>query len=152
MRPDDPAVSHILERAMVARLATVSKTGRPHANPLYFVVEGPHIHLGTVLGTLAARNVAANPAVQILFEVESDPDDQRVVRVEGAAEIRTDREMLRRYRRRDARKYFGSPRSWWLTLTHTHQMWLTRRYLSAAGANEGHCVIVVEPTNAEILT
>ena len=37
MNPDDPAVVDILRRAMVARIATVSRNGRPHINPLYFI-------------------------------------------------------------------------------------------------------------------
>ena len=67
----DAAVDDILARAMVARIATISRNGRPHVNPLYFVVEHDHVHLGTATYTLAAHNARANPAVQVLFEIES---------------------------------------------------------------------------------
>lgn len=152
MDPGDIEVRRILDRAMVARLATISANGRPHANPLYFVVDGPRVHLGTGLDTLAARNVAANPAVQILFELERDAGDRRVLRLNGNAVLRTEPHILRKYRRRDGRKYFGAPRGWWMTLRHLRQMWLTRRYLSTSDPKAGHCVIEVEPTSAEILT
>ena len=67
MRLTDPVVEEILEKAMVARIATMSRNGRPHLNPLYFVVADGHVHLGTAGYTLAAHNVEANPTVQILF-------------------------------------------------------------------------------------
>lgn len=136
---------------MVARLATMSRNDRPHVNPLYFVLDGPRVQLGTVADTLAAKNVAANPAVQILFEVEGDPDDRRVMRMNGRATIRNEPDLLRRYRRQDSRKYFRSPRSWWLTLKHLRQLWLTRRYLFTEEPESGHCIIEVGPTAAEIL-
>jgi general stress protein 26 len=54
MHPDDPAVADILRHAKVARIATVSRNGRPHVNPLYFVTGRGKIYLGTVDRTLAA--------------------------------------------------------------------------------------------------
>lgn len=57
---------------MVARLSTMSKSGRPHVNPIYFVWHNGSIRLGTATGTLAARNVVGNPQVQVLLEVESE--------------------------------------------------------------------------------
>src|ERR1700757_1213668 len=105
MHLDDPAVVEILRRAMVARIATVSRNGRPHVNPLYFVCGNGKIYLGTVDRTLAALNVKANPRVTILFEVESEPNDRRVLRIHGSAVVHTDARLCRWYRRRDLRKY-----------------------------------------------
>lgn len=147
----DPSVREVLERAMVARLATVSRTGRPHVNPIYFVLDGPRIWMGTVTGTLAARNVAANPSVQLLFEAEGDPSDRRLVRVDGTATIRTDPELLREYKRRDARKYFRSLRGLVMSLRHLRRLFLTTKYLSTADPESRHCVIEVEPTRIEVL-
>ena len=79
MNPDDPAVADILRRAMVARIATISRMGRPHVNPLYFVYGEGKIYLGTSDRTLAALNVKANPWVTILLNVESEPSDRRVL-------------------------------------------------------------------------
>jgi Pyridoxamine 5'-phosphate oxidase len=50
-----------MRRSMVARIATLSRNGRPSINPLYFVYLNGHIWLGTVDWTLAARNVNADP-------------------------------------------------------------------------------------------
>ncbi len=136
---------------MVARLATISRSGRPHVNPIYFVLSDGRIHLGTVTGTLAARNVRANPAVQILFEVEADPSDRRILRLEGTAVVRTEPVLRRDYRRRISRKYFRSLPGLWMSLTHLRQLFLTRSYLFTGDAGSRHCVIEVEPTSVEML-
>ena len=94
MNPDDPAVVDILRRAMVARIATVSCNGRPHVNPLYFVYGNGKIYLGTTDRTLAALNVKADPRVTILFNIEREPNDRRVLRIRGGAVVRTDSEVM----------------------------------------------------------
>ena len=77
MNPDDLAVADVLRRARVARIATVSRNGRPHVNPLYFVMGNGKIYLGTVDRTLAALNVKADPRVTILFNIEREPGDSQ---------------------------------------------------------------------------
>lgn len=147
----DAAAREVLERAMVARLATVSRSGRPHVNPNYFVLDEDRVWLGTTTGTLAARNVAANPEVQLLFEVEDDLSDRRLVRMTGLATIRTDPELLRQYKRRDARKYFRSLRGLLMSLRNFHRLYLTTKYLTTTDPTSRHCVIEVEPGSIEIL-
>ena len=147
----DPSVRHLLDRAMVARLVTMSRLGRPHVNPNYFVVDGSRLWLGTTTGTLAARNVAANPFVQLLLENEQDPSDLRLIRITGGATIKTEPNLLKEYRRRDARKYFRSWRGLLMSLRHLHRLFLTSKYLSATDPTSRHCVIEVEPTRIEIL-
>jgi general stress protein 26 len=90
MNADDPAVLDIMRRSMVARIASLSLNGRPSINPLYFIYLNGHIWLGTSDWTLAARNVKADPRVGVLFKVEQDPSDQRVLRITGRASVRTD--------------------------------------------------------------
>jgi predicted pyridoxine 5'-phosphate oxidase superfamily flavin-nucleotide-binding protein len=96
MKAADPAVLEVLRRSMVARIATPSRNGRPSINPLYFVQVNGQIWLGTVEWTLAARNVQADPRVRVLFEVERDPSDARVLRIRGRARVaRTGRRSVR---------------------------------------------------------
>jgi general stress protein 26 len=151
MNPDDPAVVGILRRAMVARIATVSRTGRPHVNPLYFVYERGKIYLGTSDRTLAVLNVKADPRVTILFNVESRPGDRRILRVHGAATVRTDSGLSRWYVRRDAQKYFMSRRGLQNVLTHARLLPALRRYLSS-GRKGKRCVLEVRPGEVELLT
>ena len=105
MNPDDPAVVEILRRAMVARIATVSRNGRPHVNPLYFVRGNGKIYLGTTDRTLAALNVKATPRVMILFDIDGEPNDRRVLGIRGGAIVRTDAGLCRWYVVHDLRKY-----------------------------------------------
>jgi general stress protein 26 len=148
MSPIDQPLARFLDRAMVARIATVSRNGRPHVNPLYFVRVGDHLHLGTATFTLAARNVAANPTVQILVEVENDPDDNRLVRIDGTATIRTETALLERYRSAVARRYVVTPRGLWNMLVHPRQWRPLRRHVTS----DDGCVIDVTATRAEWLT
>lgn len=143
---DKPAV-HILRRAMVARIATMSRTGRPHVNPLYFVVIDGRIHLGTATYTLAAHNVEANPAVEIIFEDERNRRDQRLLRLQGTASVRTDPPLMERYRRGVARKYVVTPRGLLNMLVHPRQWGPMRRHMAGGQA----CVIEVTPSSVEVV-
>lgn len=149
MKPDDPLAQNIIRHAMVARIATVSRSGRPHVNPLYFVYGAPTIYLGTMDRTLAARNIAANPRVALLFTTDGQPGS--ILRVRGRAMVRTDPGLIRWYLRRDARKYFMTPRGLADTVRHARLLPLLRRYLSS-GAKGERCVIEVQPVSAELLT
>jgi general stress protein 26 len=148
---DDPAVVEILRRAMVARIATVSRNGRPHVNPLYFLCGNGKIYLGTTDRTLAARNVKADPRVSILFNVESKPNDRRVLRIRGSAIVRTDSKLCRWYVVRDLRKYFMSRRGIGNALVHARLLPVVRRFISS-GEKGAECVLEVRPQYAELLT
>ena len=109
MNPDDPAVVDILRRAMVARIATVSRNGRPLTSTRCTSCRG------TGKSTSAPRterwqrwNVKANPRVTILFDVEREPNDRRVLTIHGTAIVRTDSRLCRWYVVRDYRKYILS--------------------------------------------
>jgi general stress protein 26 len=151
MNPNDPAVVHILRRAMVARIATVSRNGRPHVNPLYFVCGSGKIYLGTTDRTLAALNVKANQRVTIMFNIESEPNDRRVLRIHGGAVVRTDARLCRWYIRRDLRKYIFSRRGFGNALAHARLLPLVRRFVSS-GEKGQECVLEVRPEEAEFLT
>jgi general stress protein 26 len=155
MNPDDPAAVDILRRAMVARIATVSRNGRPHVNPLYFVCGNGKIYLGTTDRTLAALNVKADPRVTILFNVEREPNDLRVLRIHGDAIVRTDSKTNRWYVIRDLRKYIMSRRGLGNALAHARLLPAVRRYVSSKekGKEKGKaCVLEVRSEEAELLT
>jgi general stress protein 26 len=151
MRLDDPVVTEILSRAMVARIATVSCNGRPHVNPLYFLCGNGKIYLGTTDLTLAARNVKANPRATVLFNIESDPDDRRVLRIRGAAMVRIDSRLNRWYLVRDLRKYFGSRRGLGNTVAHARLLPTVARFV-LSGEKGKPCVLEVQPEDTELLT
>jgi general stress protein 26 len=151
MKTDDRVALDIMRRCMVARIATLSRNGRPTINPLYFVYLNGRIWLGTPDWTLAVRNVKADPRVSVLFEAEQDPRDRRVLRIHGRASIRADQKVLRSYNLRVARRYILTPGGIYNALTHLQQLSL-RRYYIAQNAEKGRsCVIEVIPEQVELL-
>lgn len=151
MRLDDPVVTEILSRAMVARIATVSRNGRPHVNPLFFLCGNGKIYLGTTDRTLAARNVKANPRITVLFNIERNPDDPRVLRIRGNSVVRIDSGLNRWYLLRDLRKYFGSRRGLANLLAHARLLPTVARFV-LSGEKGRPCVLEVQPEDAELLT
>ena len=151
MKADDPAARELLRRAMVARIATLSRNGRPSVNPLYFIQRDDKIWLGTSDWTLAARNVRADPRVSLLFEVERDPGDRRLLRIRGRASVRTDAQVLRPYNLRVAFKYVLTPggmRNW---LSNVRQLRLQGLYRAQSAQKGRACVIEVTPEQVELL-
>lgn len=151
MIADDPVVLDILRRSMVARIATLSRSGRPSVNPLYFIYLNGQVWLGTPEWTLAARNVKADSRVSVLFNVEKDPGDHRVLRIRGQARVRMDAEAMRSYNLRAARKYVLTPGGIYNWLTHPRQLWL-RRYYTAQSSQKGRSAVIdVTPEQFEVL-
>lgn len=151
MGANDPAVRSVLRRAMVARIATLSRSGRPNINPLYFVVCHDRIWLGTASWTLAARNVQADPRVSLLLDVEQGRMPGRVLRLSGHASVRTNPEVMRPFVLRAARKYYGTPGGLRHMLAHLRQVPAMRAY-HAQGREKGQpCVIEVIAERAEFL-
>jgi general stress protein 26 len=150
MKPDDPVVVDILRRAMVARIATLSRNGRPHVNPLYFVRRKDNIYLGTTDRTLAALNIKSDPRVTILFNVEGEPNGTRILRIRGAATVRTDGAISRWYIPRDVQKYFMSRQGLRNTVAHTRLLPIVRRFV-ASGEKGRACVLEVRPEEAELV-
>jgi len=148
---DDPAARAILRCAMVARLATLSGSGRPSVTPLYFVCRAGHVWLGTPVWTLAVRDVKADPRVSLLFNVEGAPGDGRLLRLAGRATVRTDAEAQRSYVWRVALKYSLSPGGLWSQLAHLRLLPLQRRYRAQSAARGPGAVIDVTPEGVELL-
>ncbi|SRR6266567_132723 len=151
MKTDDPVVLDVMKRSMIARIATLSRNGRPSINPLYFIYLNDHIWLGTVDWTLAARNVKADPRVSVLFEVEQDARDHRVLRISGRASVRMEQKVQRSYNLRTARKYPPSARRNPQCLTHIRLLLPMHNYHVQAAEKGQPCIIEVTPEQAEFL-
>jgi hypothetical protein len=148
MRFDDPLARRLRRSCRVARIATMSRNGRPSVNPLYNVVSGDEILLGTSTWTLAARNIAADPRVCVVFEAEPGPAD-RVLRVTGRAEVRTDRRAVRAFVRGCAQRYVLAPGALRNMVAHGRQHRLRTAYYAQSAARGVTCVIAVRPEHAE---
>ena len=109
MNTENRAVRDFIRQSMVARIATLSQSGRPSITPLYFVVVKDHIWLGTADWTLAAREAKADLRVSILFQIEQNLKDHRILRIMGNANVRTDAKTMRSSNLRMAFKYILTP-------------------------------------------
>lgn len=152
MNINDPEVHGLIRHSMVARIATLSHNGRPSITPLYFVIVDGHIWLGTADWTLAAREVAANPCVSVLFEIERNRNGHRILRVTGSACIRTDSKTMKTSNLRMLRKYILTPGAILNRLTHLQLLGALRDYRAQGKAKGQGCVIDVTPERIEILS
>ena len=152
MNSPDPAVIDVIRRCLVARIATLSGHGRPSINPLYFVYVNDHVWFGTSDWTLAARNVKADPRVSVLFNVERNRTDRRVLRLTGRASVNTNQAVMRLYNQRVARKYVLTPRGL-LHYARNFRLLRPMHDYHAQSAEKGlPCIIDVTPERAEFLT
>ncbi len=150
MNATAPIARDILRRGMVARIATLSRNGRPSANPLYFIQQDGKIWLGTVDWTLAARNVTADPRVSVLIEWEQAQERTQVLRISGKARLRTDPQAMRTYNLRVAVKYLLKPGAIRNMLAHLGQLGLQAGYRRQNAQKGRPCVIEVTPEQVEL--
>jgi general stress protein 26 len=151
MNVDDPAVVEVVRRCMVARIATLSSNGRPSINPLYFIHIDSHVWLGTSAWTLAARNVKADPRVSVLFNIERDRSDQRVLRISGRASVNTNRDVQEIYKKQVAYKYVLTPGGILNYLMNLRLLRPMHDYHAQSAEKGLPCVIDVIPEHAEFL-
>lgn len=149
MTVDDPIAAAILQRSMVARIASLAPDARPSVTPLYFVAVRGHIWLGTVDWTIAVRNLRLDPRVSVLFEVERDRGERPVLRIAGHASIRRDPETWHSYVLRVARKYVLTPGGIGNVMAHFRQRPMRRAYAAQSAAKGSSCVIDVTPEQVE---
>jgi PPOX class probable F420-dependent enzyme len=95
----------LLERTVLGHLATLSPSGRPQVNPVWFISDGARVLLSIKPDTNKYRNLRANPAVAISI---SDPEQpMRYLELRGTV---TDFELFDNlsWVNQLARKYTGS--------------------------------------------
>jgi PPOX class probable F420-dependent enzyme len=74
----------LIERPVLANVATVDSTGRPQLTPVWIDLEGNDLVFNTAKGRAKFTNLEKNPSVAVSIV---DPDDQyNVVVVRGTAE------------------------------------------------------------------
>jgi general stress protein 26 len=115
---DDPAAHAAIRRARIARIVTVSPSGRPQIMPLWFALIDGRIHMSNAATSPTVHNIAREPRVLVLFEA----DGGRIVRVRGTARYLTDRGALRRLVRPSLTKYYFHPRALWLAVRNMRRL------------------------------
>lgn len=141
----------LIRRARIARLATASANGRPSVNPLFFVLRGRELWLGTPTWTLAARNVASNPAVSVLIDSHHH-GVATTMRITGRAAVKVDPSTLHRYNASVALKYVVRPGYVLDSLRHPRQVPLKRHYHRQSTSRGPASVIVVDDLVVEVIS
>jgi PPOX class probable F420-dependent enzyme len=81
----------LLERPLLAHLATIRPDGTPQTNPVWFRWAGGKVELSQIVGSAKLRNMRANPAVSLSIVDPSNPF--RFVEIRGrVVEIAPDSE------------------------------------------------------------
>jgi PPOX class probable F420-dependent enzyme len=75
----------LVERPVIANVATVDGKGRPQVTPVWIDLEGDSLVFNTARGRTKPNNLAANPYVAVSVVDPSDP--YNVVVVRGKAEL-----------------------------------------------------------------
>ena len=146
--PSDPAVRDFIGRSMIVELATSSPKQRPFLTPLWFVFDGEALYMTTGPETRAARNVARNPEVALLFGDEGNGRGGRLLRVRGTA---TRHHGLPSWRVlvRVAAKYYVAPGALAVELRNARKWPLRMRYYGQTKGGFGYLRVV--PVSAEFL-
>lgn len=104
----DARIERFVSRCMVVRVATLSASSVPHLTPLWFVRRGGDFYMTTRTASPAARHIAANRDVVLLFEKERGRST-RVLRIRGRATIKPGEHFSPGILARFALKYYLNP-------------------------------------------
>jgi uncharacterized pyridoxamine 5'-phosphate oxidase family protein len=143
----DPDLLRFLRKSMVARIATISPSGRPQLMPLFFFLHGGEILMNNAETSATVRNLRHNPDVEVLFLADRARDDRRCLRVRGKATFVQDPALLRQIGLQAIAKYYASPAAIASTLRHLGRLPAMVRYRGERTSG----FIRVTPTSWEFL-
>lgn len=96
--PENMTVEHrrtfLTAGTRTAKIASLRADGRPHAVPVWFVLDGDDIVCTVSEKSVKARNIARDPRVTVVVDDETAP--YAFVSIEGHAELSHDTDELRR--------------------------------------------------------
>jgi PPOX class probable F420-dependent enzyme len=127
---DDEWRAFLVEAPRPAILSTVRADGRPHAAPVWIVVEDGAIVFNTGTDTVKGRNIARDPRVSLVVQDDRPPFSH--VLVEGVAETSDDLDDLRAVATRIGGRYMGADQA---------------EALGARNGVPGELVVRVRPTH-----
>ena len=95
--------------ARTGKLATVRRDGRPHVQPVWFVLDGDDLVFTTGATTLKGRNLRRDPRASLVVDDEAPPF--AFVRVDGVVDLSEDPDEMLRWAIRIAARYMGAERA-----------------------------------------
>ena len=128
MAPEE--IDDFLSSERTCRVATVGADGRPHVAPLWFVWDGRHLWLNSIVRSQRWTDLTRDPRVAVVVDAATAYAELRGVEISGRAEVvgavprgSEPDPALAEPERRYARKYSGSDtfiadgRHAWLRIT-----------------------------------
>lgn len=91
------------------KLATVRRDGRPHVQPVWFVLDGDDLVFTTGASTVKGRNLRRDPRASLVVDDEAPPF--AFARVDGVASLSEDPDEMLRWATRIAERYMGADRA-----------------------------------------
>lgn len=88
------------------KLATVRPDGRPHVQPIWFVLDGDDLVFMTGARTVKGRNLRRDPRASLVVDDETPPF--AYVRVDGRVELSEDLDLMLEWSTRIAHRYMGA--------------------------------------------
>ncbi len=104
MTPDEIR-DFLLTGTRTGKLASVRPDGRPHAAPVWFLLDGEDIICTTWHESVKARNIRHNP--QVSFVVDDETPPFAFVIVEGTAVLEDNPVVLQQWATRIGGRYMG---------------------------------------------
>ena len=95
--------------ARTGKLATVRRDGRPHVQPVWFVLDGDDLVFTTGASTVKGRNLRRDPRASLVVDDEAPPF--AFVRVDGVVDLSEDPDEMLRWAMRIAARYMGAERA-----------------------------------------
>jgi len=83
------AIAQFLAQPVVAHLATVRANGTPQLVPMWFIYENGVMYMSTRTQAAKLRHLRRNPHVAVVVDVMEAPLKNKVVTIEGTAEVVT---------------------------------------------------------------
>ncbi len=106
---DDERRAFLTEGTRTATVATTRADGRPHAAPVWFVLDGDDVMFTTGAATVKGRTLRRDPRVSVVVNLEQEP--YAFVAVDGIAEISHDQAELLRWATALGARYMGADRA-----------------------------------------
>jgi PPOX class probable F420-dependent enzyme len=78
-----------LDRPLIARLATVRADGTPQLTPMWFSYENGAVYMSTRAHAAKVKHARTNPNVAVVVDVMEEPYKNRIVTIEGKAQVLT---------------------------------------------------------------
>lgn len=100
-----PSYIDLLERPLLAILATIMPDGSPQATPVWFDYDGEYVRVNSARGRVKDRNMRRDPRVALVIVDDQDP--YRYIQIRGRVVRYIEGEAAREHINQLSRRYTG---------------------------------------------